>query len=79
VKALTALGAEVAIEAGAGRKSAIPDEAYREAGAAIAESGAAAAARRGTRAQAEAGVFAGTAGFRSGVAASRRRSGAIAA
>ncbi len=44
VKALTALGAEVAVEAGAGRKSAIPDEAYAEAGAVIAQGPAAAAA-----------------------------------
>ena len=44
VKALTALGAEVVVEAGAGLRSAIPDEAYREAGAVIAESAAAAAA-----------------------------------
>ncbi len=44
VKALTALGAEVVIEAGAGRRSAIADEAYAEAGAVIAESAAAAAA-----------------------------------
>ena len=33
VKALIALGAEVAIEASAGRKSGVPDEAYAEAGA----------------------------------------------
>ncbi len=44
VKALKALGAEIAIEAGAGRKSAIPDEAYVEAGAVIAPDAAAAAA-----------------------------------
>ncbi|MGA2636305.1 Re/Si-specific NAD(P)(+) transhydrogenase subunit alpha [Methylocella sp.] len=44
VKALTALGAEVAVEAGAGLKSAIPDEAYAEAGAVIAQGPAAAAA-----------------------------------
>jgi len=44
VKALTALGAEVAVEAGAGRKSAILDEAYAEAGAVIAQGPAAAAA-----------------------------------
>jgi NAD(P) transhydrogenase subunit alpha len=44
VKALTALGAEVAVEAGAGRKSAIPNEAYAEAGAVIAQGPAAAAA-----------------------------------
>ncbi len=44
VKALAALGAEVAVEAGAGRKSAIPDEAYAEAGASIAPDAAAAAA-----------------------------------
>jgi H+-translocating NAD(P) transhydrogenase subunit alpha len=44
VKALTAFGAEVAVEAGAGLTSAIPDEAYREAGAVIAESATAAAA-----------------------------------
>jgi H+-translocating NAD(P) transhydrogenase subunit alpha len=44
VKALTALGAEVAIEAGAGLKSAIPDQAYIDAGAVLVESAAAAAA-----------------------------------
>ena len=44
VKALTALGAEVAVEAGAGPKSAIPDQAYADAGAAVVESAAAAAA-----------------------------------
>jgi len=44
VKALTALGAEVAIEAGAGLKSAIPDQVYLEAGAVLVESAAAAAA-----------------------------------
>jgi NAD(P) transhydrogenase subunit alpha len=44
VKALTALGAEVAIEAGAGLKSAIPDQAYLDAGAVLVESAVAAAA-----------------------------------
>lgn len=36
VKKLVALGAEVAVEAGAGAGSSIPDAAYRDAGAAIA-------------------------------------------
>jgi NAD(P) transhydrogenase subunit alpha len=44
VKGLTALGAQVAVETGAGRKSAIPDEAYAEAGAVITPDAAAAAA-----------------------------------
>jgi NAD(P) transhydrogenase subunit alpha len=42
-KALIALGADVAVEAGAGRKSAIPDEAYAAVGASIATNAAAAA------------------------------------
>ncbi len=44
VKALAALGADVTVEAGAGRKSAIFDEAYAAAGASIAPDAAAAAA-----------------------------------
>jgi NAD(P) transhydrogenase subunit alpha len=35
VKKLIALGAEVAVEAGAGAGSSIPDEAYRAAGASV--------------------------------------------
>jgi H+-translocating NAD(P) transhydrogenase subunit alpha len=41
-KALIALGAEVAVEAGAGRNSAIPDEAYAGVGASVAPNAAAA-------------------------------------
>lgn len=43
VKSLAALGAEVAVETGAGRNSAILDEAYAAAGATIAPNAAAAA------------------------------------